>query len=95
MVIDWLSALRGDPAADVVRTLVVLEAYPKDSIITKFPIAVFLEKYLKSYIRKSNLEMESLLIWKGPLAAARFYEGISGEEGYLMKQVELGIRRYV
>ena len=88
VVIDCVDASRGNPHADVARTLLLLQIAEPDWIddmeqrkiirrlIQKFPINV----YFKRYQQFQPLSQEQLNAWKLPVAAARLSEGLSLRE---------------
>ncbi|TCU20126.1 phosphotransferase family protein [Rhizobium sullae] len=78
MVIDWLDASRGEPAADVCRTYVLLHH--------KFPMIA--EAYLEVYTEVSALEKQAVLAWLPLVAAARLAEGVPDEVESLLEFVE-------
>jgi aminoglycoside phosphotransferase (APT) family kinase protein len=77
MVIDWLDASAGDPAADVCRTLVLLTPH----------VPEIAELYLATYVVASGLSPDAVLAWRPVIAGARLAEGVP-EEDYLMSLVE-------
>ena len=77
MVIDWLDASAGDPAADVCRTLVLLTPH----------VPQVAEAYVDAYIAASGLTRTSVLAWRPVIAGARLAEGVP-EEDYLMSLAE-------
>ena len=77
MVIDWLDASAGDPAADVCRTLVLLTPH----------VPQVAEAYVDAYVAASGLTREAVLAWRPVIAGARLAEGVP-EEDYLMSLAE-------
>jgi Ser/Thr protein kinase RdoA (MazF antagonist) len=77
MVVDWLDASAGDPAADVCRTLVLLTPH----------VPQVAEAYVDAYLAASNLTREAVLAWRPVIAGARLAEGVP-EEDYLMSLAE-------
>ena len=85
-VVDWTSAARGDPAADVARTRVLIEV----AVLPGEPPAVIrrldrigrrllLAAYLRAYRARRPLDLALTDRWVGVLAAARVGEQIDGE----------------
>ncbi|HSM24666.1 MAG TPA: aminoglycoside phosphotransferase family protein [Anaerolineaceae bacterium] len=92
VILDWMTACAGHPAADVARTQILLTiGKPPDASVWMKFLASLLGKianhyYLKRYL-ELNPEMEPSLIkdWLAPIAAVRLLETIQGEEQDLMK----------
>lgn len=75
MIIDWLDASTGHPAADVCRSFVImLRAVPE-----------LAENYLDRYAALSGLRREAILNWLPFVAAARLSEEIAEDEDMLMR----------
>ena len=68
-VIDWPDACRGDPAADLCRSYLLLRLHAAD----------IAEPYLDAYCRISNVTREKVLDWLPCVAAARLAEDIPDE----------------
>jgi Ser/Thr protein kinase RdoA (MazF antagonist) len=95
LVIDWMTALRGDPAADVARTVLIFRVspLPPGTGIVKRMLAqllrrAFLSHYLQEYVRLRPLRDEEVEAWMPIVAAARLNERIPGEESALLRLVE-------
>jgi aminoglycoside phosphotransferase (APT) family kinase protein len=74
-LLDWLDASRGDPAADVCRSYVLMKpSFP--------PIAV---AYVEQYARASGKEISEILSWTPIVAAARLAEGVERETAALLE----------
>jgi hypothetical protein len=74
MVIDWLDASSGHPAADVCRSFVILlRAVPE-----------LAENYVDRYATLSAKPRQAVFAWLPFVAAARLAEGIAEEEDMLM-----------
>lgn len=92
VILDWMTAYAGHPAADVARTQILLTiGKPPDANVWMKILASLLGKianfyYLKRYL-ELNPKLRRLLIqaWLAPMAAVRLLEGIPGEEQDLMK----------
>lgn len=95
VILDWMTAYAGHPAADVVRTQILLTiGKPPDANVWMKILASSLGKianfyYLKRYL-ELNPKLRRLLIqaWLAPMAAVRLLEGIPGEEQDLMKIIQ-------
>lgn len=94
VVIDWSDATRGNPYADIARTLLLLQqGEPQQPFnIGKEQIAsmrsLFIDIYLKSYVKIRPVSLESIELWRLPITAARLSEGIKEEEDRLLSIVE-------
>lgn len=91
VLIDWTNVTRGDPAADVARTRLLLrlgEPPPGTSLALRAMALVgrriLLLLYLRSYRRARPLDMDLVGRWEIPVAAARFAERIPEETPALM-----------
>ena len=83
-VIDWSCAARGDSAADVARTRLLLKdsALPDDAspmmrAIARFGRGGIVSGYLRSYHRSSGASLSRVARWTPVLAAARLAENIT------------------
>ncbi|MDR3595548.1 aminoglycoside phosphotransferase family protein [Clostridium sp.] len=87
VVIDWMTATKGNPLADIARTSVIFKyAYiPEDkSVIEKKVINIirnkFYSEYIKQYLQISNNTIEEIEQWELPIAAARLTEWLPENE---------------
>jgi hypothetical protein len=64
MLIDWPDASRGDPAADVCRSYLLLRLHAQD----------IAEPYLDAYCRITDVQKGKILDWLPYVAAARLAE---------------------
>lgn len=92
VVIDWDSPARGNPLADVARTLLILEAVGwhtkgPQGMALKALVRVLRAAYLREYLRLTGAQAGQLRAWRAPMAAARLSEGIAVERGWLLTQV--------
>ncbi|MEJ8544709.1 phosphotransferase [Brevibacillus borstelensis] len=96
VVIDWMTAVRGNPFADVARTVVML-AYA--SLPQGLPEPVkqgimavrkqFETSYLEAYLRSAKGSMDDVEQWYLPIMAARLCESIPLEEkDVLAKEIQ-------
>jgi aminoglycoside phosphotransferase (APT) family kinase protein len=74
VVIDWPDARRGDPAADVCRSYLLMRLHADE----------FAEPYLDAYCRASSLPREAVIRWLPYIAAARLSENVGGEANRLL-----------
>jgi aminoglycoside phosphotransferase (APT) family kinase protein len=77
MVIDWPNACRGDPAADVCRSYLILKLYADEVA----------EPYLDAFSRVAGVPRHTILDWLAYVAAARLAEDIPGEQHHLLELV--------
>jgi hypothetical protein len=92
VLIDWTDGARGDPAADVVRTLWLLSAAAVPDDLPRRRLALLLvgllrRSYLQHCLRLTGVGRAGLEGWWLPVAAARLAEGIAAEEAPLMREV--------
>lgn len=90
MIIDWMTAFRGPPLADVARTCVLLTfgQAPDTGWLLRRLINLlrrafrsrYLRRYLELHPEASRAELKA---WMLPVAVARLTEGLPGEEGPL------------
>jgi tRNA A-37 threonylcarbamoyl transferase component Bud32 len=74
IVIDWPDACRGDPAADVCRSYLLMKLQAED----------LAEPYLDAYCRLSDMPRQTILGWLPYVAAARLAEHIADEVDELL-----------
>ena len=77
MVIDWPDACRGDPAADVCRSYLLLKLHAAD----------IAEPYLDAYCNVTNMRRASILDWLPYVAAARLAEDVPDDWARLLEIV--------
>lgn len=101
VVIDWMTATKGNKFADIARTCVMLrfgEVPNKSFIETKiinFGRNKLYEAYLNHYVKISGATHEEIRMWELPIAAARLVEYLpKSEKEELVKFIneELKIR---
>ena len=89
VVIDWTSGVRGDPAADVARTRLILLQAPLPPSPMRRLMAVgrelLLSRYLREYSRRLPLDRAAMERWEPVLAAARLAEDIPEEREALIE----------
>ena len=95
VVIDWTNATRGDPTADVARTVITLrlgETPPGTSsalrLLALVGRRILVGLYLRSYRRRRTLDMSLLSRWEIPVAAGRLADGIEEEAPSLIALLE-------
>ena len=94
VVIDWTNVTRGDPAADVARTLMLLrlgEPPPGTPAIVRLLTLVgrriMLSGYLRAY-RRRPVDMGLIDRWEVPIVAVRLTEKIESERPALLRILE-------
>jgi aminoglycoside phosphotransferase (APT) family kinase protein len=96
VVIDWTNATRGDPAADVARTLVlfrVAKPLPGSPVLVRYlrlvGSKIITSGYLRAYRRLRPLDMGLVARWEVAQAAARLAsEPIAEEDRPLLRLLE-------
>ena len=92
VVIDWTNAARGDPAADVARTLVLTGgALDEDAPVVVRLLAppgrrLLVAGYLRAYAREAPLDRDLVERWLPVWAAARLSEDIPSERAALLRR---------
>jgi aminoglycoside phosphotransferase (APT) family kinase protein len=92
LILDWMTACRGDPAADVARTQILLTiGKPPDAswwmrmlahVLGRVAIQYYLHRYLKINPSVTKAKIQT---WLAPVAAVRLLENIELEVPRLMK----------
>lgn len=91
-VIDWGEASRGDAAADIARTLVLLTpesvagALPNPGTIASF-VTEFANAYKERCTQATAASINTVAAWRLPIVAARLSEGIAEETALLRAEV--------
>ncbi len=80
IVIDWPDASRGDPAADVCRSYLLLKLHAEE----------IAEPYLDAYCRPGNLSRQKIIRWLPYVAAARLAEEAPDDRDRLLKIAHMG-----
>ena len=84
VVIDWLTAVQGAAAADVCRTLLLLEhASPPSGLRMTLVLVLrrlFAAAYWRRYARRTGLQRSQMEAWRLPLVAARLAENLPVDE---------------
>jgi aminoglycoside phosphotransferase (APT) family kinase protein len=94
-VIDWTDATRGDPAADLARTRLLLRqgAVPEHMPalirgMQAFGRGAFFRLYLRAYARERLIDDDLVDRWEIVRVADRVMEGIDAEQPVLLEQLE-------
>ena len=100
VVIDWSNVARGAPEADLARSRVILrlgKPPPGTSrvllLMALVGRALLVRWYLHAYARVRPVDWDVVKRWEVPVAAARFGDGIPGEERDLRRFLERERRR--
>jgi uncharacterized protein (TIGR02172 family) len=94
VVIDWIDATRGNPHADIARTLLLLhqgeplQPYNIDEEQLASLRSLFIDTYLTAYTKIRTVPLERIELWRLPVTAARLSEGIKKEESRLLSIIE-------
>jgi GNAT superfamily N-acetyltransferase len=98
-IIDWMTVARGDPAADVARTLFLL----RDSIVpgaSRLQLGAlrlirpwFARAYLDAYRRQTDLDLGRVRAWRPVVLAARLAEGIESERPGILAELRRTLSR--
>ena len=99
IIIDWLTAKRGNPLGDVARSWVLIwygnppsAGYWQQSLINSFR-ALFWSIYLKRYLRLRPSSRQEIESWLLPVMAARLAENVPGEEERFLRLIEKSLQQ--
>lgn len=98
VVIDWMDAARGNPCADVARTIIMMKSgLPPDAgLLEKLMINLFRniirKEYIKTYCAKTGRSPEEFSRWIPVAAAARLMENHTSEYEFLMDLIRTGLK---
>jgi len=91
VVIDWITAGQGDPAADVARSIATIKFFtaPTEGLFKRLVLNLFIRWYCWIYPRlmcKLNPEItkEAVQAWMPPIFAARLSENVPGEKDQIL-----------
>lgn len=94
VIIDWTTARQGDPLADVARTSVILRLgrLPYGGWMTRMITDLWRQTFHRTYLARyfashPGLSQAQFHQWVAPVAAARLYERIPGEEEKLLQLI--------
>ncbi|MBN1934318.1 MAG: aminoglycoside phosphotransferase family protein [Anaerolineae bacterium] len=99
VIIDWVTARRGHPLADVARTVILLSlGEPPNTppwIHALFLVIrrIYLDTYLGRYCTQQGASRAEIETWIPFRAAARLNEDIPGEQDALLKLIDKGMPR--
>lgn len=101
VIIDWTNVSRGNPDADLARSLVILRlgAVPPGTpvvlrILTLLGRSLLGSSYLRSYRKARSIDAATLQRWEFVRAAERLVEGIPEEREGLLRFIERARKRY-
>ena len=86
VIIDWMTAMKGSPAADVARTVVILRFFslPVKSMLLQKLFNAFkttlCAEYLQEYLLLTGMSRENMEQWMLPIAAARQSEWLPAQD---------------
>jgi hypothetical protein len=93
-VLDWMTATRGHPLADVARTSALLKwAQPGPGVPAVFRALLstvrkrFYERYIAHYLKITGVRIEEVERWELPILAARLMEWIPKSEKELLVSI--------
>jgi aminoglycoside phosphotransferase (APT) family kinase protein len=81
-IIDWPSAMRGHPAADVCQSWLLMQRPPGEQDAVA---------YVRAYASESGLTVKDILDWRAIVAGARLADNVPGEVARLMQIVAEGL----
>lgn len=100
VVIDWPNAVRGDPHADVARTLLMLRAgalppgaSPVLHALDRAGRGILRSRYVSAYRARQPFDAKLLARWEVPVAAHRLTEQIEAERPKLLALLEAAAAR--
>lgn len=99
VILDWMTAARGNPLADVARTSLILrlgESPP--GMLTRQIVDLirrrFHAAYIHRYMELRQVSRHDIQAWELPVAAGRMCEDIPNERAQLRAIVEAGVQRF-
>ena len=94
VVIDWIDASRGNPAADLARSSILFMGHiaitPCSSAV-RCAMELFHSTYLEICLQEMNVDRGEYAMWLPIVAAARLVEGIPEFRDWLMEQAQAGV----
>ena len=95
VIIDWITACRGDPLADVARTCVLLSVghVPYGGQFLRTWVNLFRNRLRHAYIAQylalnPGMKYTDITTWMVPVAAGRLKENVEGEKEWLLRFIE-------
>lgn len=98
VIIDWMTAKRGHPLADVARSLLLATVGVPTSggpplWLLDIVRGQFRAAYLKRYVQRTQADRAQLAAWQPIIAAARINENVPGEQEWLLASVRKAMHR--
>ena len=94
IIIDWIDATRGRPAADIARTSLLFYGHIATSGVSaeiSAAMQLYHDSYLKRCLQAGDVDRDEYRRWFPILAAVRLNEGIDEQEDWLIQQVRQGL----
>jgi aminoglycoside phosphotransferase (APT) family kinase protein len=93
IIIDWMTAVCGNPSADVARTslLLCMAALPpgtRGAWLVDAGRKLYHAVYLRRYLQLRPAVRENIAAWRLPTMAARLNENIAAEQAQLLAAIE-------
>ncbi len=95
VIIDWMTAVQGDPVADIARTSLLLRVGQPPNVnwwqsrLIDFARDRFYQAYLRRYFELNpDVNRTRIDAWMIPVAAARLNEGVAGEREPLLELIQ-------
>jgi len=98
IVLDWTNGYSGNPLSDVARTYVLIRTpfMPDVSKImlklSKLFKYIICTNYIKEYQKLAHVKFKDIYPWFVPIATKRLLENIPGEEKWLLKIINKGLK---
>jgi len=99
IIIDWMTAVSGNPMADVARSWLIFKSpyIPEHSplyvrLLSKLLKSIIARAYLGEYLKLSGISFQAVKTWMPLVAAARLFENVPGEEKWLLGIIERSSR---
>ena len=100
VVIDWITAAKGNPAADVARTYYILRYASKENVskietfLLNFLQLFAANSYLNQYRKITGISRKEISQWEIFILAVRLTEGIPEEETYILKRIKYILKKH-
>jgi uncharacterized protein (TIGR02172 family) len=95
VVIDWITAVKGDPVADIARTVLLIAVSepiynPENPVITEDLRKFLCREYVNSYEKILAFSRDDLFFWIPIVAGARLNENIPRNEKIKLYNLAIG-----
>lgn len=91
IAIDWNNACFGNPAADVARTLLIIDSpymppgtSPLLASLSRIAKSMLRSAYIRTYIKGTGRSLKDIEAWMLPAASARLRENLPAEREWLL-----------